>query len=124
MHHGATVVHWDAIAGGNRSARIFMRLERNCSTLTWGKTTWSALKSGSGAPDFSLKTDPEDCIPNALLNRSSVNCSSVIGKLIKYNMSSKRINNNNIKMKVFQSVFVKRNFKPNNVQTSNVSHLL
>lgn len=82
MHHGATVVHWDAVSGGTRSARIFMRLERNCSTLTWRKTTWSALKrSYSGTPDYSLTVDPEDCIPNSLLNRPSVNCTSVMGKI-------------------------------------------
>lgn len=80
MHHGATVVHWAADTGSNRSARVFMRLEQNCSTLTWGNTSWSALKRTSGTPDFSLITDPEDCIPNVLRNRSSVDCTSVVGK--------------------------------------------
>lgn len=82
MHHGTTVVHWAAEMASNRSARIFMRLERNCSTLTWDKTSWSALKRSSGAPDYCLKTDPEDNLPNALINRSSVNCSSVMGKCV------------------------------------------
>lgn len=80
MHHGTTVVHWDAEAGGNRSALVFMRLERNCSTLTWGKTAWSALKMCSVAmPDYSLKVDPEDSIPNVLISRQSLDCPSVIG---------------------------------------------
>jgi len=82
MHHGTTVVHWAAEMGSNRSARIFMRLERNCSTLTWEKTSWSALKRSSGTPDYCLKTDPEDSLPKALRNRSSVNCPSIMGKLI------------------------------------------
>lgn len=81
MHHGTTVVHWAAEMGSSRSARIFMRLERNCSILTWEKTSWSALKRSSGTPDYSLKTDLEDSLPNALRNRSSVNCPSVMGKL-------------------------------------------
>lgn len=85
MHHGTTVVHWDAVAGGSRSARIFLRLERNCSTLTWRKTSWSALKrTSSGTPDYSLKSDLEDCIPNSLLNRPSVNLTSVVGKYTNF----------------------------------------
>ncbi|XP_050529538.1 uncharacterized protein LOC126899057 isoform X2 [Daktulosphaira vitifoliae] len=80
MHHGTTVVHWDVDAGGNRSALIYMRLERNCSTLTWSKTSWSALKlCSANMPDYSLSTDPEDCLPNALLHRPSVDCLSSIG---------------------------------------------
>jgi len=82
MHHGTTVVHWAAEMTSNRSARVFMRLERNCSTLTWDKTSWSALQGSSGTPDYSLKTDPEDSLPNALINRSSVDCSSAMGKFI------------------------------------------
>lgn len=82
MHHGTTVVHWDTSAGTNRSARIYMRLEKNCSTLTWGKATWSALKhTHSGPPDYSLKTDLEDYLSNALVTRSSVDCRSSIGEL-------------------------------------------
>lgn len=81
MHHGTTVVHWDAVAGSSRSARVFLRLERNCSTLTWRKATWSALKrSSSGPSDYSLKSDSENSIPNSLLNRPSVSCTSVVGK--------------------------------------------
>lgn len=90
MHHGATVVHWDTVAG-NRSARIFLRLERNCATLTWGKTSWSALKNCSGTPDFSLKTDVEDYIPNALLNRSSLESPALTGKKTVYSFKNQYI---------------------------------
>lgn len=80
MHHGTTVVHWDADAGGTRSTLVYMRLERNCSVLTWGKTSWSALKMCSTSmPDYSLKVDPEDGVANALVNRTSVDCSSFMG---------------------------------------------
>lgn len=79
MHHGTTVVHWGAEMG-NRSALIFLRLDRNSGMLTWDKTSWSALRTNSGAPDFSLNTDPEDLLPSALVNRSAVNILSATGK--------------------------------------------
>lgn len=82
MHHGTTVVHWDSTTATNRSARIYMRLEKNCSTLTWGKATWSALKSSHcGLPDYSLKTDIEEYLSNSLVNRTSVDCKSSICEL-------------------------------------------
>lgn len=70
MHHGTTVVHWDA-EGGSRSALVYLRLERSCATLTWSRTTWSGLKT-SGATstaDYSLSANPEELIAPGLLSR-------------------------------------------------------
>ncbi|XP_046688497.1 uncharacterized protein LOC124374291 isoform X3 [Homalodisca vitripennis] len=69
MHHGTTVVHWDA-EGGSRAALVYLRLERSCATLTWSRTAWSGLKT-SGATstaDYSLSTNPEELIAPGLLS--------------------------------------------------------
>lgn len=58
------MAHWEAES--NRTALVYIRLERSCGTLTWGKTSWSALKAGpassSSAPDYNLGANPEDMV--------------------------------------------------------------
>ncbi|VVC34658.1 Hypothetical protein CINCED_3A005174 [Cinara cedri] len=81
MNHGTTLIHWDASTSLNRTARVYFRLEKNCSTLTWGRPAWSALKPNghSSQADYSLKTDIEDYLANSLVTRPSINCRSSIG---------------------------------------------
>lgn len=69
MHHGTTVVHWDA-EGGNRASLVYLRLERSCATLTWSRPAWSALKTtgATSSPDYTLSTNPEELIAPGLLN--------------------------------------------------------
>ncbi|RZF45196.1 hypothetical protein LSTR_LSTR009967 [Laodelphax striatellus] len=66
LHHGSTAVHWEA--EGSRSALVYVRLERSCATLTWSKPAWSGLKTvpATSTPDYSLSTNPEDCVPACL----------------------------------------------------------
>ncbi|XP_050438662.1 uncharacterized protein LOC126844474 isoform X2 [Adelges cooleyi] len=76
MHHGTTVVHWDA-EYSNRSSLVYLRLERNNWTLSWGKKPWSSLRLNSAnMPDYSLSVDPEDNVPNSIMNRQSADCPS------------------------------------------------
>uniref|UniRef100_A0A8D9BY52 Phosphoinositide phospholipase C n=2 Tax=Cacopsylla melanoneura TaxID=428564 RepID=A0A8D9BY52_9HEMI len=71
LHHGVTMAHWEAES--NRTALVYIRLERSCGTLTWGKTAWSALKVGSASSsstvDYNLGVNPEDMIPTALRHK-------------------------------------------------------
>lgn len=69
MHHGTTVVHWDA-EGGSRAALVYLRLERSCATLTWSRPAWSGLKTtgATSTPDYSLSTNPEELIAPGLLS--------------------------------------------------------
>nr|CAD7572888.1 unnamed protein product [Timema californicum] len=66
LHHGSTAVHWDA-EGGSRTALAYVRLERSCATLTWGRPAWSGLRTGAGnSPDYCLSANPEETVAPAL----------------------------------------------------------
>ncbi|XP_065340527.1 uncharacterized protein LOC135939859 isoform X4 [Cloeon dipterum] len=67
MHHGSTAVHYET--DGSRSALVYMRLERNCSTLTWTRPCWSGLRgagAGGSQPDYCLSANPEEIISPSL----------------------------------------------------------
>ncbi|XP_059477759.1 uncharacterized protein LOC132198045 isoform X2 [Neocloeon triangulifer] len=65
MHHGSTAVHYET--DGSRSALVYMRLERSCSTLTWTRPCWSGLRgAAAGGPDYCLSANPEENIPPSM----------------------------------------------------------
>lgn len=76
LHHGSTAVHWESDYG-SRTALVYVRLERACATLTWGKTAWSGLKTGAGggsssAPsDYCLSANPEESVAPGIVTRTS-----------------------------------------------------
>ncbi|KAJ8884100.1 hypothetical protein PR048_015957 [Dryococelus australis] len=69
LHHGSTAVHWDA-EGGSRTALVYVRLERSCATVTWGRPSWSGLRTGTGgsgsSPDYCLSANPEEHVAPAM----------------------------------------------------------
>ncbi|XP_074103841.1 1-phosphatidylinositol 4,5-bisphosphate phosphodiesterase epsilon-1 isoform X1 [Cotesia typhae] len=73
LHHGTTLVHWDCEgAGGSRTALVYARVDRACSTLVWEKPTWSPLKTpglGGVSTEFTLTVNPEESVPPVLISK-------------------------------------------------------
>lgn len=73
LHHGTTSVHWESEV--SRTALVYVRLERSCATLTWGRPSWSGLSKpggsggGSSGADYSLSANPEDAVAPALASK-------------------------------------------------------
>ncbi len=66
-------MHWES--DYNRTALVYVRLERSCATLTWGRPAWSGLgrAGGSGgsssAADYQLSANPEDLVAPGLATK-------------------------------------------------------
>ncbi|XP_015189292.1 PREDICTED: 1-phosphatidylinositol 4,5-bisphosphate phosphodiesterase epsilon-1-like [Polistes dominula] len=85
LHHGTTLVHWDCESGTSRTALVFARVDRACSTFVWEKPPWSSLKTGqfgtnTAYTEFSIMSNPEENIPAGLISRYAAQqneCASV-----------------------------------------------
>lgn len=64
LHHGSTVVHFDD--DGYRSAVVFVRLERNNSTLTWCKPPWS-IQKGNPCTEYNVGSNSYQLISPGFL---------------------------------------------------------
>lgn len=62
-------MHWDV--EGSRSCYIFLRLERNCSVLSWRKPYWAAPRPHPTAPppDFQLNLRTDDLYVPGMPNK-------------------------------------------------------
>lgn len=67
------MIHWEYESGISRTASVFARVDRACSTMIWGKPSWSSLNTSCvvGMPfmDFSLSTNVEESLPASLVAR-------------------------------------------------------
>lgn len=48
LHHGTTAVLWEPEVPADKSAYVYLRLERSCGTISWHRPGWKQLKAQQG----------------------------------------------------------------------------
>ncbi|XP_058453692.1 LOW QUALITY PROTEIN: 1-phosphatidylinositol 4,5-bisphosphate phosphodiesterase epsilon-1-like [Malaya genurostris] len=70
LHHGTTAVLWEPEVPADRSAYVFLRLERSCSFISWQRTAWRRIKSQQ---EFSPNQNPEETMTWRFTSRFASN---------------------------------------------------
>ncbi|XP_058826169.1 1-phosphatidylinositol 4,5-bisphosphate phosphodiesterase epsilon-1-like [Topomyia yanbarensis] len=70
LHHGTTAVLWEPEVPADRSAYVFLRLERSCSYISWQRAAWRRIKS---LQEFNPIQNPEESVAWQFASRYSTN---------------------------------------------------
>ncbi|XP_053696518.1 1-phosphatidylinositol 4,5-bisphosphate phosphodiesterase epsilon-1-like [Sabethes cyaneus] len=70
LHHGTTAVLWEPEIPADRSAYVFLRLERSCSNISWQRTAWRRIKSQQ---EFGFNHNPEESVAWRFTSRYASN---------------------------------------------------